>query len=175
MVYFTADLHFYHEKIIKHTQRPFLNAEEMNAALIRKWNDRITCDDEVYILGDLTLKGPETAAECLSALRGRKHLVRGNHDRFVDRASFERSLFASVENYAEITYRNTQFVLFHYPILEWNGYREGAIALHGHQHNHKNYNLENRKAGILRYDVGVDANDMEPVSADEIIHFFACG
>ena len=72
----------------------------------------------------------------------------------------------------EITYQNTKFVLFHYPILEWNGYGKGAIALHGHQHNHKNYNIENRKAGILRYDVGVDANNMEPVSADEIINFF---
>lgn len=72
----------------------------------------------------------------------------------------------------EITYLNTRFILFHYPIVEWNGCGRGAIALHGHQHNHKNYNNENRKAGIRRYDVGVDANDMEPVSANEIIGFF---
>lgn len=173
MVYFTADLHFYHDKIIRHTQRPFRNVEEMNTALIKKWNDKISYDDEVYILGDLTMKGPDMAYACLSSLRGRKHLVRGNHDHFVDSPGFERSLFLSVENYMEITYRNTQFVLFHYPILEWNGYGKGAIALHGHQHNHKDYNVENRKAGILRYDVGVDANNMAPVSADEIISFFA--
>ncbi len=57
MVYFTADLHFYHDKIIRHTQRPFHNAEEMNKALIKKWNYKISCDDEVYILGDFTMKG----------------------------------------------------------------------------------------------------------------------
>lgn len=57
MVYFTADLHFYHDKIIRHTQRPFHNAEEMNKALIKKRNNKISCDDEVYILGDFTMKG----------------------------------------------------------------------------------------------------------------------
>ncbi len=45
--------------------------------------------------------------------------------------------------------------------------------LHGHQHNQKEYNLKNRQNGIWRYDVGVDANDMAPVSAQEIIYFFS--
>ena len=172
MIYFTADLHFYHDKIIRHTQRPFRNVEEMNTALIKKWNDKVSYDDEVYILGDFTMKGAEIASSCLYSLCGKKHLIRGNHDRFADSAAFEPSLFVSIRDYMEITYLNTRFILFHYPIVEWNGYWKGAIALHGHQHNHKNYNLENRKKGIRRYDVGVDANDMEPVSAEEIIRFF---
>ena len=172
MIYFTADLHFHHEKIICHTNRPFHNVDEMNRALIRKWNDRITYDDDVYILGDFTMKGADIACACLSPLFGRKHLIRGNHDGFLNRAGFESSLFASIQDYSEITYANTRFVLFHYPILEWNGYRKGAIMLHGHQHNHKDYNIENRKNRILRYDVGVDANDMAPISAEEIISFF---
>lgn len=172
MVFFTADLHFYHDKIIRHTQRPFQNVEEMNQTLIRKWNNKISYDDEVYILGDLTMKGADIASACLSPLRGRKHLIRGNHDHFVDSPEFECSLFESVQDYKEITYLNTRFILFHYPVLEWNGYGKGAIMLHGHQHNHKDYNLKNRKMGIQRYDVGVDANGMEPVSAEEIIDFF---
>lgn len=144
----------------------------MNKTLIQKWNNKVSSNDEVYILGDFTMKGAEIAASCLYSLRGRKHLIRGNHDRFADSAAFEPSLFVSIRDYMEITYLNTRFILFHYPIVEWNGYWKGAIALHGHQHNHKNYNLENRKKGIRRYDVGVDANDMEPVSAEEIIGFF---
>lgn len=172
MIFFTSDLHFYHEKIIRHTHRPFHDAEEMNQALIRKWNDRISPDDDIYILGDLTLKGTDLASYCLYALKGRKHLIRGNHDQFADSPQFDRSLFASIRDYAEITCLNTRFVLFHYPILEWNGSRKGAVMLHGHQHNHRNYNMENRRNGILRYDVGVDANDMGPVSAEEILRFF---
>lgn len=69
MVFFTADLHFHHEKIIKHTQRPFHNAEEMNRVLIKKWNDKVTYGDEVYILGDFTMKGAEYASAILCAER----------------------------------------------------------------------------------------------------------
>lgn len=172
MVFFTADLHFYHDKIIRHTQRPFHNVEEMNKVLMRKWNDKVSSHDEVYILGDFTMKGADIASSCLYGLKGRKYLIRGNHDNFVDSSNFEPSLFVSIRDYMEIAYINQRFVLFHYPMMEWNGYGKGAIALHGHQHNHKEYNMENRRNGILRYDVGVDANNMEPVSAEEIIKFF---
>ncbi|GFI23113.1 hypothetical protein IMSAGC011_01890 [Lachnospiraceae bacterium] len=172
MIYFTADLHFYHEKIIKHTQRPFHTVEEMNKSLIKNWNDKVTNKDEVYILGDFTMKGAEMASALLYSLKGKKYLIRGNHDNFVDCMSFEQSLFVSVRDYIEISYRNTQFVLFHYPILEWHGFGKEAVMLHGHQHNHKEYNTKNKQNGILRYDVGVDANDMAPVSAEEIIEFW---
>lgn len=71
MIYFTADLHFYHDKIIRHTQRPFRSAEEMNKVLIQKWNARIAYDDEVFILGDFTMKGADLASACLYALKGK--------------------------------------------------------------------------------------------------------
>lgn len=175
MIYFTADLHFYHEHIIKNTQRPFHTVEDMNKTLIRKWNDRVAPDDEIYILGDFIMKGVDKASAVLYSLKGKKYLIRGNHDNFADKAALDSFLFADIRDYMEITYLNTVFVLFHYPIVEWNGAGRGAIALHGHQHNHKDYNIKNRQNGILRYDVGVDANDMAPVSAEEIINFFNAG
>ena len=57
-------------------------------------------------------------------------------------------------------------------MVEWNDYYKDSIMLHGHQDNHADYNAANRKNGIRRYDVGVDANHMAPVSAEEIIAFF---
>ncbi len=36
MIYFTADLHFHHDKIIRHTGRPFHNADEMDQGLDKK-------------------------------------------------------------------------------------------------------------------------------------------
>lgn len=172
MLYFTSDLHFYHDKIIRHIHRPFQNAEEMNDILIKKWNAMIDFEDEVYILGDVTMKGAALAHDCLSALNGTKHLIRGNHDNFIDSPKFNRSLFASIQDYAEIPYGNTHFILCHYPFLEWNECRRGTIHLHGHQHNHADYNSANRQKGTRRYDVGVDANDMAPVNADKILAFF---
>lgn len=173
MIYFTSDLHFYHENIIRHANRPFRGVEEMNRALIANWNQRVDFQDEVYILGDFTMKGPSLAMEVLSELKGTKRLIRGNHDRFVDNTAFDRYMFASIQDYAEIRYCNTKFILFHYPIAEWNGFFRGTICLHGHQHNHEDYNEQNRMKGILRYDVGVDANRMRPVSAEEIAAFFS--
>lgn len=175
MIYFTADLHFYHEKIIRHCNRPFGNTEEMNEKLIRNWNSVVKPNDEVYVLGDVTMKGVEYAYKILSRLQGRKFLIRGNHDYFVDELigkpfSWE---FEWIKDYHELVWNNQQFVLFHYPIAEWNGIRKGAIHLHGHQHNLPVYNYQQKQAGVFRYDVGVDANNFTPVSIDSIVKFFA--
>jgi calcineurin-like phosphoesterase family protein len=174
MIYFTSDLHFYHEKIIHHCNRPFRDAQEMNEIIIKNWNNTVSPDDEVYILGDVTMKGPEQAFAVLSRLSGKKYLLRGNHDSFVENSEWQQYawLFQWVKDYAELTWENRQFVLFHYPLAEWNGFYKGAIHLHGHQHNKPVYNHQQLQAGLLRYDVGVDANGFKPVSAEEMIKFF---
>ena len=56
MLYFTSDLHFYHDNIIQLTSRPYQDVNEMNDRLIANWNKKIRPKDEVYILGDATMK-----------------------------------------------------------------------------------------------------------------------
>jgi len=175
MIYFTSDLHFYHDKIINMVGRPFSDAEEMNKALIRNWNRRVEATDEVYILGDVTMKGAARAEEVLWQLRGRKYLIRGNHDGFVDQADFDPSLFQWIKDYHVLNYGGAQFVLFHYPIEEWDQFFRGAYHLHGHRHGGPEVNQAARERGFLRYDVGVDANRFAPVSVEEIIAFFHRG
>lgn len=55
MIYFTADIHFGHARIIDYCDRPFNNADEMDRVLIKNWNSVVGSKDVVYILGDLTL------------------------------------------------------------------------------------------------------------------------
>ena len=172
MIYFTSDLHFYHKNIIKYAKRPFDSVEEMNEKLIKNWNNRIKSEDEVYILGDFTMKGTEYAADILSKLKGKKYLIKGNHDNFVNQETFDNSLFEWVKDYFELQYNNQSFIMFHYPIEEWNHFFRGAIHLHGHQHNSPEYNILNEEKGLKKYDVGVDANYMKPVSIEDIIGFF---
>ena len=81
MIYFTADLHFYHDNVIRFANRPFENSQQMNKALIKNWNDKIKPTDEVYILGDFTMKGHALAQEILYQLKGKKHLIKGNWHR----------------------------------------------------------------------------------------------
>lgn len=172
MIYFTADLHFGHSNVISYENRPFQTVEEMDGALIQNWNRRVSPEDEIFILGDLTLKGPEKANAVLEQLQGRKYLVRGNHDGYVERAAFCQAHFQWVKDYHELVYQGRRFILCHYPLLSWNGMWRGAVHLHGHQHNPPCYNEENRKIGLARLDVGVDAQNMAPISLEELLAFW---
>lgn len=172
MIYFTADTHFYHGNVLQYEHRPFQTVEEMDESLIQNWNAKVSPDDDIYILGDFTLKGPTLANSLLERLQGRKYLIRGNHDGFADRESFRRDAFVWVRDYFELSWQGRCFVLCHYPLLSWNGMHRGAFHLHGHQHNKPQYNRLNRDDGLRRLDVGVDAQGMSPVSAEEILAFW---
>ena len=173
MIYLTSDLHFYHEKVIHTCNRPFRDAQEMNEKLILNWNRVISPDDDVFILGDVTMKGPEKVQSVLSRLAGKKYLVKGNHDDYVDNEYWKlyQDTFVWVKNYYELRYQNLLFILFHFPIEEWNQFFKGSIHLHGHQHNQMVYNYQQKQKGLRRYDVGVDANQYTPVLLDDIIKF----
>lgn len=67
-----------------------------------------------------------------------------------------------------MVYKDQQVILFHYPIAEWDQMFRGSIHLHGHQHNQPEYNYDNARKGRWRFDVGVDANFMSPISIEDI-------
>lgn len=80
MTYFTSDLHIGHENIIRFSNRPFSTLGEMNRTLVDNWNSRVTERDDVFILGDMFYRKKEGVEEILRKLKGRKHLIVGNHD-----------------------------------------------------------------------------------------------
>jgi calcineurin-like phosphoesterase family protein len=173
MIYFTADLHFGHKNVIDLCGRPFASVEEMDAALTRNWNETVTQRDEVYVLGDFTMKTAETAHGYLSILNGRKYLVRGNHDWFADKIDSFGRHFEWVKDYHVFKYHRRKFVLFHYPIAEWDGFHRGAVHLHGHTHNRAPCSPEltiGRDATVrLAFNVGVDCTGFRPIGINEII------
>lgn len=166
MIYFTSDLHFGHKNIIKYCNRPFNNEEEMDETIIRNWNSVVKEQDTVYILGDFT-KICETNIinDYLKKLNGTKTLLIGNHDEFINN-NISLLDFDEVCEYKELTINTQKVILFHYPLLEWNAKKEGAICLHGHVHG-KTKNACNI-SGL--YDVGVDANNFYPVSLENILN-----
>jgi calcineurin-like phosphoesterase family protein len=79
MRYITSDLHFGDYRVIKF--RPFKNVNMMNDALIDNWNQRITNEDMVYILGDFSInEDPKYIKQIVQRMNGRKILVLENHD-----------------------------------------------------------------------------------------------
>ena len=164
MIYYISDTHFGHKKIIKYENRPFKDEDEMDAKMIERWNKRVTNNDDVYILGDLAFKNPETI---LKQLNGRKHLIIGNHDKFIKNENILK-LFESVDIYKEITDGDYQVILFHYPIAVWDKKRYGAIHLYGHIHS--NVDLVKYTADDKAYNVCADVNDYEPKTLQELMN-----
>ena len=78
--YLISDMHFGHGHIIKYENRPFADAEEMDAAIIENWNKAVKPGDLVYVAGDVSFYPKEKTAEIISSLSGRKLLILGNHD-----------------------------------------------------------------------------------------------
>lgn len=82
MIYYTSDLHLGHANVIRHCDRPFADADEMDAALINNWNAKVHRNDTVYIVGDFLFRAKRPAEGYLSSLKGKKHLIIGNHDKY---------------------------------------------------------------------------------------------
>ncbi|MFH6639334.1 metallophosphoesterase [Streptococcus suis] len=169
MIYFIADTHFYHENVIEFCNRPFINAEDMNRKLINNWNQVVTENDEVYILGDFLFRGnAKQANEILKSLKGKKFLVKGNHEHYLDSPDFDKSLFEWVKDYHTLNYHKRKFVLFHYPILEWEGYFHDSIHLYGHVHNNRTDYFKDI-LGDRAINVGADMIDFTPISIEQIL------
>lgn len=162
MIYLTADLHFFHENILKYqsSTRPFSTIDEMNDFIVRKWNRTVCSTDEIYVLGDIAMGHKSKAIELIKQLNGRIHLIRGNHDHY--NKAQEAELFESVNDYKVLKYNKERFVLFHFPIEEWDRCYYGDMHLHGHSHS----NLKNIKPN--RFDMGWDVHK-RLVSLDEVI------
>lgn len=144
MRYYISDLHFGHAKLnTDMDRRGFANAEEMNQHMINQWNSRVHHGDEVVILGDFCMSKKAVEAEnLLRQLKGRKYLIVGNHDYYLDDKDFDRSLFKWIEPYKELNDNRRKIVLSHYPIFCYNGqYRRNGdgvpktYMLYGHVHN----------------------------------------
>ena len=78
MIFYTADLHFLYEALL--SSRPFATVEEMDETLIRNWNETVSPEDTVYLVGDIGYNEGQVPHQLLSRLTGHKHLIRGNHD-----------------------------------------------------------------------------------------------
>ena len=173
MIYFTADTHFSHAKIIELCGRPFSNVEQMNETLIKNWNSCVKSNDEIYVLGDFIFKGNGSDANnILKKLKGKKYLIKGNHDNFLNDSNFDKNNFRWVKDYFVLNYQKTKIILFHFPIFEWDGYFRDAIHLFGHVHNsgnNKNAYERFKQLGQNAINVGVDVNNFYPISIEEII------
>lgn len=163
--FFTSDLHFYHANVIGFCNRPYGSVEHMNQSLIDNWNNVVSEQDHVWVLGDVSFGTYDQTVEVLNQLRGVKHLVVGNHDR-KGRADklFNRDWsnhFVDRNDYIRVKIDGRKFALCHFPFASWE---RGYINLHGHWHKPAGYENKYRQ-----YDVGVDANNYTPLILSDAV------
>lgn len=182
-VFFTGCTHFDHENIIGLANRPFQDVNEMNHMLVENWNKVVGPNDEVFHLGDVVYGNiTQPTGYWMGKLKGRKHLILGNHDYH---SPWDPSGgFNSINKYLDINRKGQHFVLFHYPMEDWDRRYRGSIHLHAHTHQTKlerpllphsaesGLSLPDRYPADLlcnRFHVGVDSTNFTPISMDEII------
>lgn len=187
-IFFTSDLHFGHENVIRFDNRPFNTVEEMDEEMIKRWNAKVGKGDIVYVLGDFIWKAATNeAVSIIRRLNGQIILIKGNHDRFLHNAAAKKAL-AGIKDYDDICVTledgtTRRCILIHYFIPFYNGHRYQAIHLHGHSHfteesveevrittelNEKGYDLK-------IYNVGCMYWNYTPVTLDEILERKAYG
>lgn len=174
MIYITSDWHFMHNRDFLYEPRGFSNPRDMSEEIVRKHNEIVTDEDDVYHLGDEILSDTEKGIEYIKHLKGRIHLIRGNH-------STDNKIQQIVENCPNVVevigwaailkYKKYHFYLSHYP-TKCSNYDDGeslktkVINLCGHTHtNDPFYDWE---YGTI-FHVEMETNNCYPWLIDDII------
>lgn len=158
----------------------------MDAELITRHNAVVGDDDEVFHLGDFALD-ERLVAPILARLRGRHHLIAGNHDachpchkRHVQQTrrylaagflTVQTSMSLDIEGFGSVDMCHLPYTGDHkererYP--EFRPKDEGRWLLHGHVHEHWL-----RRGRMIN--VGVDVHGFAPVSEARIAELLAEG
>lgn len=163
MIFYTADLHFHYEPFLP--SRPFDTVEDMDRQLIHRWNDAVSEEDTVYVVGDVGYNRGLVPGDALARLRGHKHLIRGNHDTGFENAGELYRYFETVTDFNEIDDGDTHIILCHYPIL----YRKRGYMVHGHLHQTRGPEYDILRQLPRMLNAGVDVNFYRPVTLSQLI------
>ena len=130
----------------------------MNEEMIKNWNALISDNDEVYLLGDVSLTNADKTSDILNRLNGRLYLIKGNHEKSVMSKSYNRDRFEWIKDYYELKIHDegerAMFVMCHYAFRVWNKSHHGSYHLYGHSHD--SLDTHNSEWG-KSMDVGVDS------------------
>lgn len=167
-IFFSSDTHYFHANIIKYCERPFSTVKEMNDYMINSWNSVISDDDVAFHVGDFSLSRSATSrdvADVIDRLKGKKILIRGNHDQYDDSFFLNAGFKVVVESI-----NLGGVLLVHYPLHEAfarkvkdSHWGEVSHVIHGHTHKKGTPELD------AHFNVAVDRHEFAPVSSTSAI------
>lgn len=161
-----SDPHFNHDNIIEYSNRPYQSTLEMDEAIIANWNRVVGEDDVVICLGDFCFGVKENISYYASRLKGRKILIKGNHDRSSNlylEAGFQE---VKTEVYlpSDLVGSKETILLTHKPRL---GLPFDLFNIHGHIHDN---GLDPDMFNLRQYfNASVENINYTPIDLQEII------
>jgi calcineurin-like phosphoesterase family protein len=199
-IWFFSDPHFSHKNTLRYCGRPFFTVKQCDDTMIRNINAVVMPEDTLYVVGDVAMhtapiKRLIPQIKCKNII-----LVVGNHDlmydyfimtrgqKFVDRiveeykaAGFKKIIHGQTMTHINGTVHGTQWVrICHFPT------KSAAKTYHGDKHDHARpvddgtlnicghvHQLFVKRGNDIN--VGVDAWDFKPVSADTLIDLYRNG
>ena len=166
-IWFVADTHLGHANIIKYDNRPFANIKEHDDTIISNWNSVVKKGDSVYHLGDVSFGcSRKYAQELVWRLNGQIYLIRGNHDKHVDKPGIKER-FVWIKDLHVMRLKENgkvyqHITLCHYAMRRWYKSHWGSFSLYGHSHN----SLD--EGDYLSFDVGVNGHNYYPISLEYV-------
>lgn len=188
----SSDLHLGHSNILKYSNRPFKDCDEMNAKLIQYHNERVKPEDTYIHVGDFCFKsgiGCVKYTHWLDQMNGHKIMIKGNHDDSGGVKTYIDSL--------QMTFAQRRINVVHKPEHANPRY---DINIVGHVHDKwkirmfkEHYSIidkvmnsavpsdrqdwtnflftqyEHRNSESILFNCGVDVNNYRPVNLDEVI------
>lgn len=157
--FLVSDTHFGHLGVCKFLGkdsvtklRPWDTPEEMDEAMVARWNQAVKPQDKVYHLGDAVIN--RKALKTLARLNGRKILIKGNHDIF--KLEDYVPYFQDIRAYHVLDNK----ILSHIPVFRDGLYRF-STNIHGHLHDRQV--MLDGAPDPKYYSVCVELHDFAPV------------
>ena len=139
MTFFTADIHFGHDREFIYKDRGCDSIQEHDERLVHNFNECLKPDDQLYIIGDVSCgrAALEKSIEFLSQLKCKVYVIKGNHDDqlFQQRKKLPYNIHFIDSVYLDINIQGQKISLCHYPMVCWNGSHWNNWLLYGHVHN----------------------------------------
>lgn len=193
-IWLTSDPHFSHKNTLRYCGRPFFTITQCDNAMITRWNALVKPEDTVYVIGDVAMH-TAPMKRIVPKLNGKKILIVGNHDlvhhyflktrgqKFIDKMTkdYTEAGFSEIHHgsYALPELEN-KIRLCHFPTKNaYDKYHndmhnaakpldDGKLNICGHVH------IAWTKRGN-NINVGVDVNNFQPISLDNVLTLWTTG
>jgi calcineurin-like phosphoesterase family protein len=192
-IFFSSDWHLGHRNIIRLSERPFEDLDEMLLAMIETFNEQAAPEDIIHLVGDACMGQLAESLPLIAKINAHVILHVGNHDRpsraMQRKGDIEAKIAKEQSRYEQyfsqvlldsttrtIELRGKRFAISHYPYEgdhftedrhpELRPKKQGLPLIHGHVHNLWKFNGS-------QFNVGVDVNDFKLVTEDEVLDWAA--